>query len=224
MRLLRLRGRCIAAGPDRPHGLVGDDELDQPLGGDAVETVADLAIEHRECLAAFALIQRLADADDWRQPRGEGRTDLAIHRCVGFTKQRAALGVADDHVLRPRFRDHRRAHFAGEGSLALPVQILRGDGDGAVACRVRRCMQGGERRRHDDVDAGGGFHEATELLDVIDRLGDGLEHLPIAGDEWGSHLGVLGVWVATCQATLRRREACGRRETRATRRRRSRCA
>ena len=35
--------------------------------------------------------------------------------------RRAALGVADDHVLGAGLTHHLRAHLAGEGALALPV-------------------------------------------------------------------------------------------------------
>ena len=56
-----------------------------------------------------------------RQPGGERRMRLPVDRGVGLAEQRAALGVADDHVLGAGLADHRRADLAGERALALPV-------------------------------------------------------------------------------------------------------
>ena len=93
--------------------------------------------------------------------RGDG---LAIHGRVGLAEQRAALGVADDHVLGAGFADHRRADLAGERALALPVQILRGDHDVAVAGRLGRGVQRGERRREHDLHVGDVLHQARGTL------------------------------------------------------------
>jgi hypothetical protein len=99
VRFGRLRGRGIAAGADRPHRLIRDDELDELFGCDAVESVANLPIEHGERLVALALIERFADADDRREAAGKRSTDLPIHGGVRFPEQRAPLGVADDDVF-----------------------------------------------------------------------------------------------------------------------------
>ena len=60
-------------------------------------------------------------------PAANAATRLAVHGRVGLAEQRAALGVADDHVLGAGLAHHRRADLAGERAFALPVQVLRGD-------------------------------------------------------------------------------------------------
>ena len=114
----------------------------QLLAGDAVEAFLDLPIEHRQRLVAVALLERFADADDRRQRRAVSAACIFLFtRRVGLAEQRAALGVADDHVARAGLAHHRRADLAGERALALPVHVLRADGDVAVARRVRRRVQ-----------------------------------------------------------------------------------
>ena len=70
---------------------------------------------------------------------------------------------------------------------ALPVEILRRDGEMRSARRFRRRVQRGERRRDDDVDVAHTADQGAELLDVEDGLLHRLEHLPVAGDEWLAH-------------------------------------
>src|SRR5207244_5304315 len=106
------------------------------IGGDAVETITDLPIEHAEGLAALALIECLADADDRRESARERRSNLPVHRRIGLAEKRAPLRVADDDVLRACLRNHPAADLPGERPFALPVQILPGDADVAVARRL----------------------------------------------------------------------------------------
>src|SRR6185295_5054425 len=107
------------------------------------EPLLDLAVEHVERLVSLALIERLADAGNRREPRAERRDDLAVHHVVGLAKQRSPFRVTDDGVLRARLAHHGRADLAGERALALPVVILRGNRDVAVA----RGLEGGVNRR-----------------------------------------------------------------------------
>src|SRR5262249_61377025 len=69
----------------------------------------------------------------------------------------------------------------------LPVQILRGDVDRRVAHRLGHGMDGSERRRDDDVDVADVLDLVLQLLHEEHRFVNGLEHLPVAGDEWESH-------------------------------------
>ena len=87
------------------------------------------------------------------RPAVERGVHLLVDGHVGLAEQRAALGVADDHVARAGLANHRRADFAGERALALPVQVLRADADVAAWRGFdRRCsaVNGGAI---DDVDA-----------------------------------------------------------------------
>ena len=102
VRLAGLRRRRGAPGADGPHRLVRDDERGDLLGGELIQPVLDLAIEHGERLVALALLERLADADDRRQPGADRRQRLAVDDRVGLAEQPPPLGVADDHVLRRR--------------------------------------------------------------------------------------------------------------------------
>jgi hypothetical protein len=129
MGLLGLGGRGVPAGADRPHRLVGDDEIGDLRAGDAIQAVLELTIQHLERLVPLAFLERLADAHDRRQLRRDRRDDLAVDHRVGLAEQPPALGVADDHELRPRILDHGRRHLAGERAFALPVDILRRDGE-----------------------------------------------------------------------------------------------
>src|SRR5687768_4103340 len=61
--LLRLLVAGHLARADRPYGLIGDRRDPGPLGDDGAEGV-ELAIHDAQCLAGFALLQGLPDADD----------------------------------------------------------------------------------------------------------------------------------------------------------------
>ena len=95
---LRRCGR--APGADGPHGLVRHHQRGDLIAAQAVEAALDLPIEHVHRLVALALLERFADADDRRQRRRDRGGRLAIDRDVGLAEERAALGVADDDVLR----------------------------------------------------------------------------------------------------------------------------
>src|SRR5688572_1029641 len=187
MRLGRLRRRGGSAGADRPHRLVGDYQQCELLARQPIEPCLDLTIEYAERLAALALIERLADADDGREARRECGDRFSIDHRVGLAEQCAALGVSDDHILGAGLADHRRADLSGECALALPVGVLRRNHDVAVAGRLRSGVQRGERRREHDLDVGDVLHQAAELFDVLHGLVDRLVHLPVSRDEWSAH-------------------------------------
>jgi hypothetical protein len=98
--------------------------------------------------------------------------------------------VTDDDELGAGFLNHRCADLAGECAFTLPMQVLRGHGDVAAAKRLGRRMNRRKRRGNDDLDVGDVLDERAESLDVLHRLRDGLEHLPVAGDEGSSHWGI----------------------------------
>ena len=63
----------------------------------------------------FALLERLADADDRRQSGGQRGLDLLVDRLVGLAEELPTFAVAEDHVLAADVEEHRAAEFAGEG-------------------------------------------------------------------------------------------------------------
>ena len=163
-------------------------------------------------------------------PAANAATRFAVDRGVGLAEQRPPLGVADDDVLGAGLADHRRADLAGEGALALPVEILRGNRDVAVARGFGRGVERGERSaRRRSRRRSTSFTERAELFDVLHGVGHRLVHLPVAADEGAcsssgeSCRHSSGVYAFNVGAR-RRPAASGRRGTPATRRRRSRCA
>ena len=240
VRLLRLRRGRVPPGADRPDRLVGDDES----GGarrQAIEAVLDLPIEHRERFVPLALLERLADADDRRQAAGDRRGHLAVDDRIGFAEQPPPLGVADDHVLAPASLSIG-GHLAGERAFALPVDVLRGDADVRAACGSRHGLDRGERRRDDDLDAGDVLHQCcssfaktTASLTVLNIFQlpamRGVLMLMCAGQAGTVGRAIQPLLpiqpfqpILPCPSAPRRPAASGRREIRATRRRRSRCA
>ena len=95
--------------------------------------------------------------------------------------------MADDHELCPGLADHRRRHLAGERAFALPVDVLRGNGDVRIAKRFGRRVHRREGRRDNDFDVVDLLDDAAQLLDERDRLLNGLEHLPVARNQGCSH-------------------------------------
>ena len=109
--------------------------------------------------------------------------DLLVHGEVGLVVVLAALGVADDHVLGSGFLDHLGGDLAGVGAVVLIVAGLRADGDVAV---LEQTHGGGDVHRGDAQDyiaplAPG--HDGLELLGKGLHLGQGVVHLPVAGDD-----------------------------------------
>ena len=90
--------------------------------------------------------------------------DLPVDDGVGLAEQAPALGVADDDVFGARLLDHRGRHFTGERALALPVHVLRGDADVAVARRLGHRVDRRERRPDDDLDVRDVLHERRGAL------------------------------------------------------------
>src|SRR5262249_57831487 len=125
-----------------------------------------------------------------RQPGGDRRDHFLVDGRVGLAEQASALRVSDDDVLGARLPEHAGRDFTGECAVALEVEVLSGDADVGVARRFGHRVHGSEGRRHDDLDVGDVLDDEPQLLDEEDRFLNGLEHLPVASDEWDSHLSV----------------------------------
>ena len=115
------------------------------------QALRDLGADHRLGLAALALLQRLAHADDRRQVRRQGRLDLAVDHLVGLPENGAPLAVAEDHVVAVEIPQHAGGDLAREGAVALPVHVLRAELDLRVGDDVADGLQRRERRAEHHV-------------------------------------------------------------------------
>ena len=135
----------VAAGPDRPDRLVGDDEVAEvrgvgrPAGG---QRPAQLGVDDRLRPTGLAVRQLLADAQDRPQARldAPGRACGAMSSSVS-PASRAPLGVADDDPRR-QSHEHRCAHLAGVRAGGFLVDVLGTDGDAGPGERVADRRQG----------------------------------------------------------------------------------
>ena len=62
-------------------------------------------------------------------PAASGGHRLAIDDLIALAEQTAPLRMPHDHVLGAGLLDHGGRDFAGERSLALPVEVLRRHAD-----------------------------------------------------------------------------------------------
>ena len=136
-------------------------------------------------LARLALVQRLADADDGADAVRDGRPRALVHALVRLAEELAALRVTDDGPGAPNLAQHGRRDFTGEGARLLPMDVLRGELDVRALDGPCHAIERGEGRRHSDVDPADALNLGLERLNERDRLGDGLIHLPVAGNEGG---------------------------------------
>lgn len=72
------------------------------------DTLGHLPRDDGLCLPAFLLRQVFTDAQDGNHTCVDNRTHLMIDHLVGFAKQRAALRMSSQDVLRPEFGKHQR--------------------------------------------------------------------------------------------------------------------
>ena len=84
-----------------------------------------MVVEHDGVDAArLPLLERLAHADHDAQARIQGLLRLRRHQRRTFTLIRAALGMAQNHPLDPKVREHRRRELAREGARARRRAVL----------------------------------------------------------------------------------------------------
>ena len=181
--LAGLLGGGGLAGADGPDGLIGDDAAAQLVGGDAEEGALHLQGDPFGGDAGLPLLQALAHADDGDQAGLDGGVDLLVHGEVGLVVVAAALGVADDDVLGPRLLDHVGGNLAGVGAVVQLVAGLGADGDVAVLEQPDGGLDvhGGDAQHHVAPLALG--HDGLDLLGKGLGLGQGVVHLPVAGND-----------------------------------------
>src|SRR5262249_23771859 len=139
--LFRLSGPGSLARPDRPDGLVRDRNGFVGPSKD-IEKSFDLALDYAECLAALALCERLADADDRKEAAADRRRYLVCDDRVGLAEVLAPLAVAHNDPCAAAFLEEGTADLPGEGAFRLGIKILRRERD---ARAVDLCGDSGER-------------------------------------------------------------------------------
>ena len=139
-----------AAGADRPHRLVRDDEAFRQH--EVAQGDPNLPLQHRLGTARLALVQRLAHAGDRMQAVAEHGGGTLVDGFVRLAEIRAPLRVADDHVLR-QSREHGRADLAREGAPVLPVGVLSADAGAGAVEQAAHPRQVEIRRAHNPFDA-----------------------------------------------------------------------
>ena len=92
--LTRLGGRRVASGADGPDRFVGEDKASEFLDGHTLESLLHLPIEYIERLVGLALLEGFANADDRRQLRIEGCSNLLVDAFVCLAEGAAAVRSA----------------------------------------------------------------------------------------------------------------------------------
>jgi hypothetical protein len=173
-------------GADRPHRLVGDDQV---VGvGTIRQRGLGLLVHDVEGLLAFALVLGFADADDGGEPRAPGSAGLAVHLDIGLEMVLPALGMADDDGDRAGVGEHLGGKIAGEGAGRLGMAILRADRDRRALHQAGERRQQRRRRTHHQVGVRRGFRSAAHDLGQLGRRAAQPVHFPVAG-----HQGARGI-------------------------------
>src|SRR5207247_2421840 len=121
--LRHLLGRRDDPRADRPDRLVGDQE--RRPGGRSLQRPRELSREDILRLAALALRQGLADAEDRRQPGPPRRPQLGARDRIVLAEEPPPLRVAHQDVLRAGVVHLLGRDFPGEGAPRLRVAVLR---------------------------------------------------------------------------------------------------
>src|SRR5439155_16095639 len=120
------RGRR-AARADGPNRLVCNQNTGELVRGQRAGTTVELAAE--DCLgeADVALFLCFSQANDGGQTAFQRHQSFFVDVVVGFAKELASLGMADDNVAAASFSKHGGGNFAGEGAFLAPGDVLAGD-------------------------------------------------------------------------------------------------
>ena len=96
--------------------------------------------------------------------------------------------MPEDDVGDVQVAKHRGRDLARESPAGLLVEILGSEGEMGALKQASDSVERGEGRAQDDVDLRLSTDGGLEGSDEFSRLGGGLVHLPISGDE-GDALG-----------------------------------
>src|SRR3954454_17198373 len=185
--LLRILRRGHLAGADRPHRLVGEDDLPDLLRGQVVQGRVELVAAVGHVPGCQPLGQPLPHAEDRGEAVLERRLHLAGHQRVVLPVDRAPLGVPDDDVGAGQRGEHGAADVAGVGAGVVRREVLGAEADGQLVAGDQRldAAQRGERQQHDGLGPVEHLlgHREDDLLHQPDGLEVGQVHLPVAGDQ-----------------------------------------
>ena len=132
----------------------------------------------------FALLQRLADAQDRREPAAARGGELRRHLRVGLAVELAPLRMADDRVAAAELREHRRRHFAGVRALRVLADVLRAPGDRGCRAAASQPARGTDRAdtpRTSTVLLRSSCPASASSKRAVGR--PAAVHLPVAGDQ-----------------------------------------
>ena len=133
--------------------------------------------------AQLPLLQALAHADNGDQPGVQGGVHLLVHGEIGLVIVLAALGVTDDDVLRPGVTDHLRGDLTGVSAVILVVAGLGADGDMAVLEQTHGVGDIGRGDAEHNAAPLALGHDGLQLFRKSFGLGNGVVHLPVAGND-----------------------------------------
>ena len=106
---------------DCPYGFISEDDVAELLGGEVEERTFELCLHHFVLLAALALFEHFANAEDDLEAVLQSQVGLFLENFGGFAIVGAAFAVAEDDILCTRALDHGcgnltrvgTAHFVG---------------------------------------------------------------------------------------------------------------
>src|ERR1700752_1077525 len=183
----RVLGGRVASGPDGPHGFVRD--RDAPFAVSTRKRRLELAIDDVQCVARLALLQGLADTEHGVQRGCERRGDLLARLLIRLTEHMPALRMPDEGQTGAGLFGERPGDRPGEGTLGLPMDVLRAHLDVAMACdSLGDGLDRHRRREKPHRPLVRHFARGKKGAQVLARFNRPHVHLPVAREDQRSHL------------------------------------
>ena len=152
------------------------------VGGHAGQSGLHLVGDQVHGDAQLTLLQALAHAHDGVQASLQGGVNLLVDGEVGLIVVLATLGVADDDILHADLLEHFRRDLAGESAVGLVVAGLSADGHPALLEEAHSSLKVHRGHAQHHLAPLGLADEGLELLGKGPGFGEGLVHLPVAGN------------------------------------------
>ena len=111
-----------------------------------------MSVEQRFSLVGLTLFQGLTDAEDDVEPASQGKPNLLVDECIGFSQLVPPLAVSEDDVPAPEIEQHRRADLAGECALFFGIHVLCSERNAAALENLPDKRQIGKGRTENDSD------------------------------------------------------------------------
>ena len=183
VRVLRLVGRGVLPGADGPDRFVGNNGFLHLADRQSGQTLAQLRPHHQFRPARFALRQCFAHANDRLERSGVRGQRLLRDQLVSLLLILTPFRVAENDVPHRKFLEHTGSDFARVSAEIVLTHVLRAEADIGVENGLGNITQRGKRRADDDIDFLDVAELALEAVYEIERLRDGLVHLPVARDD-----------------------------------------